>query len=511
MSAFFKGLALLLAVCCAVWVGMLWYWQSKQHDMSVRDVVVYLALLPLTLFALVLLGRWAWRGAAARSLTPAAPTTAAGGVAGGPAASQALAADEAARHLTCQLLAAHGNTPLGATPEDWAGASEAHKPAPALDDELRNDQGLPVQCARVADLDLAVLDEELEALLAVGAGGQEQIPLSESFRRALSLLREPLAQAVAELAPWAEQLTLPLTDAQDTRLRVLVAWPASALAHELETGARWLTDQLTQNSQGLVAAQRWVMQPVPQTVTLPATHHQASAVSGPELWLQADTLFESMRRESRQDLVLLLAAHSEISGDAVHRLESAGRLFSSAQPKGSMPGEAAVALLLAPAAWPANPDQEKSAPHLHRAAVAKRDKSIDAAGRTSHGLLMQLVEQALRGARMPASDIGLLGNDADQHTARGAELFAVMLEQLAHLDASEDMRMLGHLCGTSGACGMLMGVALVALNAQKTDKPGLALSLSDSNWRSALVVRPSLPTAPPLASSGAVKATAPAS
>jgi hypothetical protein len=154
-------------------------------------------------------------------------------------------------------------------------------------------------------------------------------------------------------------------------------------------------------------------------------------------------------------------------------------------------------LLLAPTAWPADPQAERPAAHLHRAAAAARDKSIDAPGRVSHDLALQLCTAAIGAARLEPGAIGAVVNDADQHSPRGAELFGMTLARLPHLDASEDMRMFGPLCGDVGACATLMGVAMAAEQARKIDKPCLALSLRDAHWRSALVARARAPDAAP--------------
>jgi hypothetical protein len=498
MTSFFKGVALLVALCCLVWVGMLWHWQNTQHDMSVRDVVVYLGALPLTLFALVLLGGWAWRGASAKAATQDAPPA---GTA--PAAQAAPSQDEAARHASWQLLAAHGHTAIGATPAEWLEAAEAQKPAPALDAELRDVAGLPVISARVADVDLAALTDELDTLLHSLQPQYPQLQVSPVLRRALALLREPLAACIAGLAPWAEPLSVaaprratsdaaPSTLAE-SRIGVLAAWPEGLNALEMELAQRWLIAQCKQAGVGVVEPERWTWVPAGND----------AALSGPRLWLRADAWFEVQRREQRQHPLLLVATHSDIDAEALARLQNGGGvgLFSASRPKGTIPGEAAAVLLLAPASWPADPRAEAPKPHLHRAAVAQRDKSIDASGRLTHTLAPQLIAQALAAAQLAQADIGAIANDADQHSARGAELFAAMLAELPQLDATDDMRMIGQLCGNIGACATLMTAAMAAQQAVTADKPCLALSLRDAQWRAALVARPTAPPSPAQASS----------
>jgi hypothetical protein len=489
MTSFFKGVALLVALCCLVWVGMLWHWQNTQHDMSVRDVVVYLGALPLTLFALVLLGGWAWRGASAKAAAQDAPAAAAV-----PAARAAPFQDEAARHATWQLLAAHGSTVIGATPSEWLEAAEAQKPAPQLDPELRDANGLPVITARVADVDAAALDEELDALLLALQPQHPQLQLTPPLRRMLALLREPLAASVAALAPWGEAASAatPPPAASQTareaatgsRVGVLAAWPAGLNALEMALAQRWLIAQCKRAGAGVVAPERWTAVPAGD-----------AALCGPRLWLRADAWFEVQQREQRQDPLLLVATHSDIDDESLARMQdgSGVGLFSASRPKGTIPGEAAAVLLLAPASWPADPNADAPKPHLHRAAVAQRDKSIDATGRLAHTLAPQLITQALAAAQLTQHDIGAIANDADQHSARGAELFAAMLAGLPQLDATDDMRMIGQLCGDIGACATLMTAAMAAQQAVTIDKPCLALSLRDAQWRAALVARPAPP------------------
>ena len=512
MIPFLKGLALLVALCCLVWVGMLWYWQSTQHDMSVNDVLLYLGVLPLTLFALVLLGGWAVRGAAAKGDAVAQAKVA---VAAAPVAAPAAPSrDEAARHATWQLLAAHGNTSIGVGADEWLAAAEANQPMPSLDKELRDDAGLPVMTARVADLDSAALLDELEPFQEAVQPLHPDLTLSASFLRALALLREPLAAAVADLAPWAETLATPrpatarssanadtAMPLADARVAVLVAWPGGLNAFESEIARQWLLDRLEQAGEGLVASARWSVLP---SVADPAEPASAS-LAGPRLWQLADAWFEAQRRDERLDALLLMAAYSAIAPDALDRLQSQHRLFGTGNPKGTIPGEAAAVVLLAPAAWPADAESDKPVPHLHRAAVAQRDKSIDAARRSTHDLLRQLVVQAASAANLAPEALKAVVNDADQHTPRSAELFGAMLDELPKLDATEDMRMFGQLCGHIGACSTLMTVAVAAHQASQSEQPCLALSLGDAQWRAALVALPSAPppaeASPPQASS----------
>ena len=485
----FKGLGLFIAIACAVWVGVLWQWQATRRDMSVEDIVVWLGLLPLTLFVLVLLARWAVAGALRRA---AARPPAAGAA---PAGEAAAANDE--RQATLQLLAAELSVAPAASAADLLAAAQQGKPRPSLHPRLRDGQGLPVITACVPDVELAPVDAELAPLLAALRAArpewQGRSP-SERLRRALALLADPLQRAVTALRPWAEALAGSAAEAappasarasapppEPARVRVLVAWPEGSDPFEVELATRWLVRQLAQAGQGVVAPARWQMQP-------------ATAASGPQLLLEADQLLAALRREGRADPVLLAACHSDIHPAAVERLDAAQRLFSANTPKGRIPGEGAAVLLLAGAAWPANPAADAPPPALHRPAVGQRDKSIDAPGRSNSALAAELLQQAAAAAHLEPAAVQALASDADQHTARGPELFGAMLERLPHLDASEDLRLSGPLCGHVGACGALVTVAMAAELALSRDAPCLALSVSDAQWRAALVVRPPPPS-----------------
>jgi hypothetical protein len=513
MNQFFRGLALFIALCCLVWVGVLWHWQRQQHDMSVQDVVVYLLLLPVTVFVLALLARWAWRGAAAKAQAAATAVSASTAGATASAATKPNPADAQARHGTWQLLGAFFNLPAGKTPDELLAAIDDGKPMPELDAQLRDEQGLPVMTSRSKEVGTAVVESALaelcgrlpEPLKAQTAQGDVAGFCSDHLLRALALAEPVLAEAVGALMPWAQLLGadesagLPApqhpSKAQDARVRVLVAWPAGMSDVEAQLSERWVIQTLAQAGQGIVAPRRWNLQ-----TPAAATPKSAGAAAAARQWPQADALFQAMLREERQDVVLLLAIDSSVSVAKVQALGDAQQLFSAARSKGRIPGEGAAALLLAPAAWPADPEAQQPAVHLHRAAWLQRDKSIDAPGRLSHDATGELVRQALLAATVEPKAVIALMSDADQHTARSAELFAAASAALPDLDASQDIRAFGHLCGHVDVVGMLAAVALAARQTAQKQQPCVALSLSDPQWRGALVTRLGPLQPPPAAS-----------
>lgn len=510
MRLLLKGLGLFVLIACLVWLGVLWRWQVTRHDMSIEDVVLYLALLPLGLFVFVLLARWAWRGAVARADLREAHARAVTEPVAEP-----LPPADAARHATCQVLAATLHCAAATNARELLQAVEEGKPRPSLDRHLRRADGLPTITARVAAADEAgVADALATALERLCLRRPEFLGRDPGGRlqRALGLLRPVLADALAALSPWrvalggqvgesADTGSVPGFAAADTRsqvaahatrrapgppqppaVRVLVAWPEGTDEFGRELARQWLADTLRSQGEGTVAPERWRV-------------HAQAVGAGPELLLEADRLLHDQRRLGCGDLLLVAACHSDLDAPTVLRLDDAGALFGTATPRGRLPGEAAVALVLADAGWPADPLADRPPPHLHRPGVGQRGKSIDAPGRISSDLAVELLQHAIAAARLDAAQALALATDADQHTPRGPELFGATLAELPHLDATEDLRMAGPLCGHLGPCGALVSVAMAAQHAADTGQPCLALSVADTVWRAAAVARPAPPAA----------------
>lgn len=495
MSTFFRALAFLVAVCCLTWVGVLWWWQRTGHSAEVSDLVLYLGLLPLAM-ALALLGlRWAWqRGAAGRA---AAAVAAAGGANAAPAGSAGAAegTEAQARHATVQLVLAQARSVAGEQAADVLEAAAAGKPLPRPDADLSNDDGLPVLCARIADqaLDLEALRAELDTLLPAVqqqvANGQGQEP-GEHVLRALAALRPPLeaqrdwllalhqAQrnasedggASIDRLPPAQRPPLP-------GLRVLLGWPTHWSALEQALARAWAERCL----QGGPGEPSGLTDGYAMAVT-------SLAGSGEELWLRADQMSHGA---GRSPWLLVAACDSDLTAERVDALITAQRLYDATErPGGCIPGEAAAALLLAPADWVPPADVEVRTVRVHRPALLRRDKPIEAPGRVGHRELADALEQALVAARLTAADLGMLVCDADQHSPRSAELYGMAVDALHHLDPVEDMRLLGKVTGHTGTASALLVLAAAAEAVKTLRKPTLALGMADSHLRMALVLRP---------------------
>ena len=452
--------------------------QPRHDGRGLRD---YLLLLPLVVFGFVLAMRWAWRGAVARQ------GAGAGSTAAGAAPAEASAAEEAQRHATAQLLCAHLLCACADSPQALLAAGQSGQPLPGLDASLQNAEGLPVMSARIRDLpldnvkatlialqrDALPADPLADAAPLVADGETARETSAEHLERALAALKAPLEQALQSLQPWQARFNDP---ALDSYLRVLLACPAWWPERDRALAEAWLRRLLADEGTSHIPSARIVI--------------ECKALGSVDLWAEADRRLQGLNRDKRQDLLLLAACHSDLSGEAIARLESQRRLFSPVQhPKGLIPSEAAAVLVLAPPDWPAADDAATPPIQLHRPAVMKRDKSIEATGSVSSQVLAEVLAAAVGAARLPAADVAAVVCDADQHTSRGTELFGTTLKALPHLDPAEHLCMTGGVAG-HGEAGALMVVATAAVRAQADKKPCLGLALGDSHWRLALLARP---------------------
>lgn len=489
LSTLLKALAFLVAVCCLSWLGVLWWWQRTGHNPEAAEVLVYLGLLPLVLAAVVWGGHWLWRRAGAR--TPAA-VGGAGAASSAGDATAVVAAEAAERHAVMQVVRFQAHSVAGDQVADLLEAAHAGKPLPQPDAVLTNDDGLPVLCARMADKALALdaVRAELESLWPSVLHAQSEhalTELSEHVLRALAALRPvieaqrdglwALHQAQLNALPDGGASLQRLPPAQRPPLpglRVLLGWPVAWSAAEQALGQAWVTQCLQDEQANLAMGYSLVISPL--------------AGSGEDVWLRADQLAHG---SGRVPWLLVLACDSLLDGVRVDTLASGQRLYdASVRPGGCIPGEGAAGLLLAPADWMPSPGMEMETVRVHRPALMRRDKSVEAAGRVSHQVLEQALEQSLAAAQLEAADLAQLVCDADQHSPRGTELYGLAVASLHHLDPVEDMRLLGRVTGHAGTASALLVLAAAAEAAKALGRPVLALTLADPHLRMATVFKP---------------------
>jgi hypothetical protein len=476
MKTFLKGLALLAAITSVLWIVVIWRWQATHHDIGTDDVIVYLVLLPLVLFAFAVGLRWAVgtalaKQAAAEGTPPAARGSAS---AADPDQARVTAAEAQERNLAWPVLGAWVTGPAGDDMGSILDAAKAGKPRPAPDASLRDVEGQPILCARAN----GVASQPIESAWRTwreAQGGAADALVDSGVARALAALEPVLQQAASAVSEWAQ--ALPEDKRRVACVRVLASWPSGWDEADLAWARAWLDRQAQDHSSPEHVAQRWLVQNLP-------------AGSGPQAWQHADALLLTLQREECDDLVLLLACHSDVSTHAVDVLHREHKLFSAERrPEGHMPGEGAAAVLLARSGPMELAGTREALAWLHRPACSRRDKSIDAPGKTSADIAASVVADAITVAGVDAAELAALCCDADRHSARATELFATTVELLPHLDAVEEMRLVGVALGHTRQTGALWAVAGAIKQAVDAERPAIALSLADEHWRMALIAR----------------------
>ncbi|MCW7537696.1 hypothetical protein OOT46_07510 [Aquabacterium sp. A7-Y] len=478
MSKGFKLAAGLAVFTVLLWAAMIWHWSASRRVVSTADILVYLLLLPALGIAAVLLVRKAVAASAAmpaaRSAAGAAGASTAGGTTAQPAAE--AAAPKPPVVLASALHLAIGNDAAAALQVLAEGST-----LPQLDPELRDDNGYPIQSGRVPELDTATIDEALQELLPALAARQPQwqgLEPTPAFVRALALLAAPLDQLIEQCATeWEQRPEATQAGQLQAGLSLLWGVPAAWSEHECMLARVWL-HRLLKNSA------------LPRDLLQVQLHPLASAEA---LFVHLDQQLAAWGREQRPGLLAVLACDSWVDERQVQRLQQQGLLFTSRNAKGCMPGEAAAGVLLATADWPsAGP----AATQLHRAAIVRRDKPADAAGRIDAAVLKQAAEAALRGSAIEPAACGFLVSDADLRASRGGEVADTALQLLPELDPAEQAVRLGLACGDLGVARALACLVLGAARQQADARPVLVMTVMHAHDRAAFVLTSGAPPAP---------------
>ncbi|MFT3856102.1 MAG: hypothetical protein QM742_00810 [Aquabacterium sp.] len=529
MNRVFKAGGVWLAIAVIVWMTSIWRWQSTGRDVSQGEVLGQLVVLPL-LLALALLGA-VWgvgrlRKQAARPLGPPvsakAPDAHAAGVAG---AADAAVSDAALRAAKAWVLASAVHVPAGDEPLAAWQRMMARGLRPALDASLQDVDGMPVMTARVAELAPDDVAGELVRHLADGEGA------SACVERAWALMQAPLQRLLDALGdlPVADvhgmsgaEAGLPAaSDGQAMAMKAHlsgVARPAAAaVVQARDAAAPQLTVRILLPShwapaqrEALIAALRarcgvlldWAAQHQARGIVW-----RTDPVAEPESWwAEFDHTMLQWARDTRPQLMLLLAADSGLDQDSIDRMQSRGELFTPMHQIGRMPGEGCVGLLLSNGRGP-----WRDAPIvLHRPVHARRERSADAVGRVGTQALHAALDAALRNALSggePDPARLLVAADADHRASRAAELFEALQEAVPGLDPMVSVVRVGEACGDLGLASALAPVALAAAALQAdegTPTHALAVHLQSPHDRVVLALAvASAQGAAPLASSDA--------
>lgn len=511
MAKVWKILALLLVITALVWLASLWRWQSAQVDPAAGDLLVQLGLLPVVLTAALVASVWGIKHL--RSYA-AAPTPLPTSKQAAPQAQPNTAAAE--RSASVRVLAAQAQVRAGTT---WQAAQSAIAEGQCkaeLDPALKDDDGIAVFTAPMGELSTDAVAAELDDLLLRLAKAEPQawaghVPPAE-LKRALSLLAAAASPMLEVLeAQWpalqpppstprtgaASQLVLPTVS---IRVGLPARWQEPARKLATAWIERWLEPVLDAGFKA--AGQSRAM-----AGTRPALQWQVHAVDNAEaLWLLMDQQLLQWQREQQPGLLWMLAADSLVSEELVAVMSLANELFSGRRQNGRVPGEGAASLLLASQAWASPAKAPPPVARLHRASLAKRDKSADASGRITPQALQQAVTDALQGSGIEAAQVQQFTTDADHRASRTAEVYETAQALLPHVDTSEHALRLGLGCGDMGIASLLACTALTAQQVESSQATALVLGTQSPFDRLAVPLTP----APPPGAAAAPAVPAPA-
>lgn len=522
MAKVFKAVGLWLAISLVVWLITIWRWQNTGHDATTGDIVGQLFVLPVLLCGVLIGAVWAvgrLREQAASPLpsVPVSPAAAGQASLGGPAGADtkapAAGSDEAVRQAGAWVVAESLNLAVGQDPSSALATLQSRAMRPGLDPFLQDVDGLPVFSARVPDIDPAQWLQMQAGLATDGSA------LSEPVLRGLALLEAPLhemldavgrlvpGQAVAAdpgagMTPATDELPLrahlsgvaaPLSpsqvqarEAQAPQLTIRLLMPAHWPQAERELALGWVRGQCGSLLDWVEATQarglRWVTDPLEQAE---------------QVWDEIDQHLTQWARQTRPELLMLLAVDSAVTEAGIERMQSIGGLFTSAHQSGKVPGEAAAGLLLAHGQWPDLAEMASPLVRIWRPARTRRDKSADAAGRVGTTALGAALSQALS-ALPVALDQGrtehlLVISDADHRASRAAELFESLQELVPGLDPMLSVVRVGEACGELGLAGALVPVALASAalrSGDGTSQAALAAHVQSSHERVVVALAP---------------------
>jgi hypothetical protein len=518
MTKVFKAAGLWLAISVVVWLITVWRWQSTGHDPSTGDIVGQLFVLPV-LLALAFWAAW-WgikrlREQAARPVVPsAAPAAAATAAVAAP-----ISADEALRQASAWVLAEAVNLRVGSDAASALVDLRGQMPRPSLDAQLQDHDGMPVFTARVPDLEV---DEWLQAHAALGPEGEQALP--EAVLRSLALLDAPLHQMldmVAELVPAQADggasagLSRPASalqpggqggDQGPAHLAGVATQVPKAVSLSREARAPQLTVRLVLPTHWAQAdreaAINWVRSQCgslldwAQVVQAKGILWVTDAVAQPEaLWDEVDQHMLQWARQSRPELLLILAVDSAITESHIERMQAVGELFTSAHQTGKVPGEGAAALLIANTHWPDITALELPPVRIWRPVRARRDKSADAAGRVGATALSALLGHAL-GLNKASQDTLLVLADADHRASRSSELFEALQEAMPGVDPMLAVTRVGEACGELGVARALVPSALACAALRSGESPqqvAVATHVQSSHDRVVVALAPWAP------------------
>lgn len=443
-----------------VWGLVLGWWQSSHHQPTAVDLALHLGALPLALIG----AYFVLRGLIAHLQAPRSVVSSAG----------AAILDKAPRGtprrqgaatgggLSLCLLDACMRTPGGRSGAALMAAIEAGlRPQPST--RLVDDDGFPIVAAEVKDLDVDAVADRLQ----VGLPAQEAWLASDEMVRSLALLDGVLSEALQRLAG--------LVAKPGPQLRCICLLPA----HWDAAHFPWLHSWLQRSYLAGFAPGRCELSLVLAADDAAALRH-------------VDDLCVALNREpDAERLVLLVSAVSALDPRVVADWAARGRLFSARHPEGWVPGECAVALLLAsPAQARRLPVDTDALVQIGRLPAGCRDAAADPGGWGDSRPVGHLSGDVLAAWPLDGARLTALVSDGELRASQAADSLASLAAAGARLDPLADCLATGRIVGTASPAGGLVALAGAASLARANRGLVLCLGNQDDSPRAALLVRP---------------------
>lgn len=431
-----KQALIAVAVFVACWGGAIAWWRVGARVPATSEWILLLFGLPVAVLLAGFVGHgWIAQRTAAQADAPSA----------------APVPPVQAQHLA--ILATALRSPHGASPEELAAAIADNKARPDLDRDLVDADGFPVMCARCEDARDEALREDITDWLAAHGGMASNF--SDEQWRALTLA----SSVVAELAGRAA-IEWSVRDDAMPRLQVLPLLPADWPEGQRDAAAAWLRHTAAQAGwRGDIGA--------------------AACEVG-----RGDPVAGIAAAGAAPGVTLVVAAASHVGEATVARWAAEQILFTSAQPRGMMPGEGAVGLLLAGAA------DGQAVALLAPFAQTQVGEPADASRRGADRVLGELAERTLADAGADAGDVAMIVADTGHRARPVYELMEYAATTMRQLDGSEDIVRVGAASGDCGVVPFVTALALGAHYAGVRQAPVLCLANEVPGRRIGALVRP---------------------
>jgi hypothetical protein len=221
----------------------------------------------------------------------------------------------------------------------------------------------------------------------------------------------------------------------------------------------------------------------PDISVLPA----ANEVNG--LRILDDISLHTNRDRSCRELTLLLGTVSAVDDESVEQRANAGNLFTPDHQQRQVPGEGAVALLLAGEAVvrELNPD---GAIAVSRLSAALRDKPVDSGGRVTGKLIDQLSCGLFDVTGVERAAIKTVVLDTDHRASHLTEALEGLGQGLEHLDPIKDCLATGSVTGDISPIGALVALACAQVKVRATEAPALCISNQHAVDRGVILAMP---------------------